>query len=343
MKRLLGFLGGALLLGAVGCLLISRQQTTAADDGFSLQVTPSPIITSIKPGEKKTVELRIRNASGQPEKLKMGLRSFQNDGTSENVTLDETTAKEVESWVMFSAPVFDVDAGQWFTQTVTFDTPSDAGFSYSFAITISRQAEKEPGLGETSIQGSVAIFTLLNVERTDASRGFKIDTIRLARNIFEYLPVTVDVTVKNTGNTFVQPRGNIFIQRSPNDQEPLAVLPLNEPGSYVLPDTTRTLSASWNDGFPAYQTTAEGRRLVWDWNKLSHLRIGKYTVKVVGIYDDGQRDVPVEAQATFWVIPWKLLIGALAVGTLLIIGIVASIKKLLRVGRGKKRHESNNP
>ena len=47
--------------------------------------------------------------------------------------------------------------------------------------------------------------------------------------------------------------------------------------------------------------------LKWDSSKLSHLRIGRYTANLVMTYDDGKRDVPLEAVVSFWVIPWRLI------------------------------------
>lgn len=323
----------------VSLLMTPLTKVKAADSGFSLQVTPSPLITSVKPGEVKTVELKIRNVNTEPERLKMGLRSFSSNGSSDNINLSDQEGTEVDSWVSFKEPVFSIEAGEWYTQNVTFNTPEDAGFSYSFAITISRESEETPVTGATAIQGTVAIFTLLSIERSDAKRSFAIDNIRLDRNVFEYLPVKIDVNVKNGGNTFVQPRGNIFIQRHANDSEPISVLPLNEAGSYVLPGTERTLSASWVDGFPLYITKDGKTSLSWDWNKLSHLRFGKYTIKIVGVYDDGQRDVPVEAQTTFWVIPWKLLLVSILLISLTAVGVFTTIKKFYTVGKRKRRHE----
>ena len=181
----------------VSLLMTPLTKVKAADSGFSLQVTPSPLITSVKPGEVKTVELKIRNVNTEPERLKMGLRSFSSNGSSDNINLSDQEGTEVDSWVSFKEPVFSIEAGEWYTQNVTFNTPEDAGFSYSFAITISRESEETPVTGATAIQGTVAIFTLLSIERSDAKRSFAIDNIRLDRIVFEYLPVNIYVNVKN--------------------------------------------------------------------------------------------------------------------------------------------------
>jgi ABC-type glycerol-3-phosphate transport system permease component len=41
------------------------------------------------------------------------------------------------------------------------------------------------------------------------------------------------------------------------------------------------------------------------------LRFGKYTAKMLLVFDDGARDVPIEGVVSFWVIPWRLFIAAI--------------------------------
>ena len=37
--------------------------------------------------------------------------------------------------------------------------------------------------------------------------------------------------------------------------------------------------------------------------------VGKYTANLLLIFDNGQRDVPLESTITFWVFPWKAIIA----------------------------------
>ena len=130
----------------------------------------------------------------------------------------------------------------------------------------------------------------------------------------------------------MQPYGNVYIQRGSKDTTPLAVLPLNDARSYVLPNTDKTVSIAWNDGWPVRKK--DGDKTVVDWNdeSTSHFRFGKYTAKVVAVYNDGSRDVPVVGETTFWVIPWKLLLGGLLVLLLAVFGVWSIIKQItLRV------------
>ena len=281
MKRgnVLAAAWGLALAAVIGLFAVPVYAAEPPSD-FNLQVTPSPLVTTVKPGIKTQQELKIRNASSGTENLKIELRSFKLDSQTGKVDLKDTISPDVASWVSFSAPKFSVPAGQWYAQQVIFNTPKEVGFSYSFAIIISRQTNATPVQGSRVINGSLAIFSLINVNRPDAKTSLRVIEFTSAKKLYEYLPATLNVTFRNSGNTIVQPYGTIFIQRDANSKKPLATLAVNDARGYILPGSTRKMSASWNDGFATYQPTqsADGSnssQLNVDWEKLSHFRIGR--------------------------------------------------------------------
>jgi len=133
----------------------------------------------------------------------------------------------------------------------------------------------------------------------------------------------------------VQPLGNIYIGRGDADKNPIDTLPVNSKESYILPGTSRTLTETWSDGFPAIKTTTLSDGTVkksTDWNlaNLSKFRIGKYTARMVAVYDNGTYDVPINAETSFWVIPWKILLVALAIILIIIFAIVVLVRGIVR-------------
>jgi hypothetical protein len=320
MKRgKLAALGVGLAYAAM--LLCAPALPASADDvppDFNLQITPSPLVTTLKPGSKTQVELKVRNGSSGAENLKIAAQSFTYNSQTGRVELQEDTPA-VAAWIGFSAPKFTVQAGQWFTEQITFNTPKTAGFSYSFALVISRQTNPKPAAGSRLIKGSVAVFSLANVDRPGARSNLKVLRFNSSKHLYEYLPATLEVRFKNAGNTIVQPYGNIFVQRGATAKKPLASLTVNETKGYILPGTERSITADWNDGFATYQTTkdngTESKHLSLDWSKLSHFRIGRYTARLVAVYNDGQHDVPIEGTVSFWVVPWRAILVFIAVVT----------------------------
>lgn len=318
------FVSLTVLMAIVFCV---PHRTFAADNGFALQVTPSPLIATIQPGKVSTLELRINNTGTQKESYKMALRSFSVNVDTGKVDLKDDTPKEASNFVSFEQPTFSLEPGQWMNQRIMVDTPADAGFSYSFAIMVLRDETAAAASGGAAIQGSVAVFALLNVDRKDATRKLDVVEFSSSKKVYEYLPAELSLKIKNTGNTIIAPGGNIFIARRYTDTDHIKLLPVNEAGGYIVPGSSRTLSVDWSDGFPVHTTKDGVSKLSWDISKLSQLRIGKYSAKAIVIYDDGARDIPVEAVVSFWVFPWKLMLGALVIVALLGTGVFSVVKK----------------
>jgi hypothetical protein len=218
--------------------------------------------------------------------------------------------------------------------------PKDTGFSYSMVLIIGRTNNPQNVQSGRLLNGSVAVFTLINIDRPGATRQLQVEDFSSAKTVYEYLPATLNITFKNTGNTIAQPFGNVFIQQGSTS---LATLPVNDGGGYILPGSSRVISSNWADGFPVYQITGQDtstpkKTEVWDWSKLSKLRIGSYTAKLVAVYNDGQRDVPLQRELTFWVIPWKIIAIALVIVLFVCLGIWTIIKWFLRLlRRGKHK------
>lgn len=297
---------------------VAAAQSATPQGDFSLQVTPSPLVATVKPGETSKLELKIRNAGTAPEELKIEPRSFKFNSSDGQVTLNDTTPPEIASWISFSSPTFTVQPGQWFTETVNVSLPKDSGFSYSFALVISRKNAPKPAEGTRLLKGSLAIFSLINVDRPGATSKLEVVSFKTDKHVYEYLPANLTVTFRNSGNTIVQPYGNIFIQRTKNSKTPITTLPVNETKSYILPGTERSTSASWTSGFAVYRTTEndDGTKkgsLQLNWDNLSDFRFGRYTAKMVAVYSDGTHDIPIEGEVSFWVIPWRSILVLIAV------------------------------
>lgn len=333
------------LIVIVGVSAFALPKTAAAANGeFSLQVSPSPLVITVKPGQTSVNELKIRNAGSQAEKLTIAPRSFTIDNSSGQVKFDDTkTPPEIGDWVTFGSKDFTVQPGETFTQKVSIAVPQGAGFSYSFGLVITRQNAPPNVNGGQSIKASVAIFALISIDKPGATRTLALEDLSTDKQVYEYLPTTINVRFKNTGNTIVQPTGNIFIQRGENDTKPIDTLAVNPSEGYILPGSVRTLSTSWDDGFQVLHTNTDdsgksSQSLAWNWNNIANIRIGYYTVKLVAIYNDGQRDIPVVSEVGFWVIPWKLLLGALLVVGLVGFGIWSLLSKIFGVSkkRGKR-------
>ena len=331
-----------LLLSSLGLPSIVSAQASPTE-GISLQVSPLPIELTGKPDTSVSASLRVRNAGTQDEQLQVKILKVSADDNG-NVHLTEPRqGDELVSWVHFSKTVFDAPAGQWQTINMTINLPPSAAFGYYFAIEYQRANAEAPQAGKAVTRGAVATFILLNADAPGAKRQAQVVSFTADKKSYEFLPATFTVKVRSTGNVHVAPHGNIFISRG---SKQVGSIQINSALGNVLPDSSRFFSASWSDSFPVYVAKYNGDTpvvdkngqsvfsLEWDFSKAAKLRFGHYTAHLVLVYDNGQRDVPMDAYVSFWVIPWRLIFYAL----IIILGPAAIVYLLMR-WRFKKRLE----
>jgi len=300
-----------------------RIASAAAGTDFNIQVSPSPLVITLTPGQTQTATITIRNFSSHEESLQPSLSGIRVSKDSTQVSLHQPLPGDIAGWMHFSASTVTLGPGATAPLTVTFNTPADVGFSYSVAINPTSTSVNQPK-GGTGVKPQVVVFALININRKDAVSSQEIASFKGDKSRYAFLPATFSLTVKNSGNIIGQPTGNIFIQRSYSDSKPIATLPLNGDGRYVLPDTARTFSASWDGGFPHYVTGKDGKKhLSWDWKHLSDFRFGRYVARAVVVYSNGAQDIPLTASYTFWVIPWWFIILGLLGVIIVTMGLVA--------------------
>lgn len=329
---------GLFLCSMTGVGIVSARTVMAENgaSGFALQVSPSPLVATVKPGVETTLDLQILNTNTAVQTLKMGLRSFTIDQNSGEVKLGDAVSQEISSLVSFESPELTLQPGQIVTQHVYIHPSETAGFGYNFAITVSQNELPKTGKA-TTISGSVAVFTLITIDKPGSVRHLELEKVTTTKRSYEFLPASIAVTLKNAGNVNVQPTGTVFIQKHSNDTTPLASLPFNSNAGYVVPGGSRTFTANWQDGYPAYKTGSTAgtttQKLSWQGADLSKLRFGRYVAKVVAVYDDGGRDVPVMAEVSFWVIPWRIIAATLVVVLIILAGLFGTARSVWRATR----------
>jgi len=314
-----------LLLAAIPALFFNAPSVLAAVP-VNLEISPLPILLNTKPGTTAGADLRVRNVAAEPVTLKASIKTFQAEGNDGHIVFhDPAPAEDFVKWVSFSKNDFIAQPGEWQTVHMSVAVPKDAAFGYYFAVQFAPEDKASPTPGAANVKGAVAIFVLLNADSPGAKRSLQISSFTADHRSYEFLPAGFTVQLHNNGNVHVAPHGNIFIKHG-NKQ--IASLQVNSAGGYVLPSSNRLFSASWSDGFPVYvvkqlngspvlKNGKPERILQWDFSRsLNKLRFGHYTADLLLVYNDGQRDVPLNASVSFWVVPWRII------GILLVVLVV---------------------
>jgi hypothetical protein len=299
-----------------GFILPSMAAAQTPTEGISLQVSPLPIELTAKPGTSVNTDLRVRNAGTQDEKLQVRLLKVSADDAGNVHLSNPSSSDEFTQWVHFSRTVFDAPPGQWQTINMSVDVPKTAAFGYYFAVEYLRAEAEQTQPGKAVARGAVATFILLNADAPGAKRQAGIVSFSADRKSYEFLPAAFTVKVRSSGNVHVAPHGNIFIMHGSRQ---VGSIQVNAALGNVLPGSSRYFQAAWSDGFPVYVAQYNGdapvldkkgqpvRSLKWDFSKANHLRFGHYTAHLVMIYDNGTRDVPMDAYVSFWVVPWRVI------------------------------------
>jgi hypothetical protein len=314
-----------------------------------INVTVSPITLQMEtpPGGSETQEIKIRNNGTEEEPLKVSFGTFSFNERTQQIDLNQTDNPESLSWMSVDQPIIVVKPSEWASVNVTFAPPPTASLSYYYAVIFSRVDEKTPDdLTTTRVTGAPAVLVLANVQSPLTKRELQLESFSVPKVWIEFLPQTFVMNIRNTGNVHVAPAGNIFID-GPQGKD-IAVLPLNPKNSQVLPETMRELSVSWDDGFPKWiPKTEKGQsvldengnpeqELQWDFSQVDRFRFGKYTAHLLLVYDNGERDIPIESYVSFWVIPWRVLLVALVILVFFLLGVRSSLVSLYRSLRPKK-------
>ena len=315
----------------------------AADEGFRLTLSPLPINLTVDPGTSVSTQLRVKNDGSQTETLRIDRMKFNADGETGSPGLfDRESDDAFLDWVHFSEDTFSLEPNQWKTINATFDVPDTAAFGYYYAFVFSRAGAEEQPLEarQTRVLGGTAILVLLEAKVPHAKREVTVTSFQVDKKWYEFLPATFTIKLKNTGNVHVAPRGNIFIGR-PGEKED-TLIEVNIGKGNILPASSRFFDAEWNDGFPIYRDKEENGKMLldeknqpiqelrWDFKDASKLRFGKYEAKLLLVYDDGERDIPIEGSVQFWVLPWRLIGVCLLIGLFVLIGIKSTTTKLWR-------------
>ena len=332
----------------ISLFLLSSLPAQAQSGDLRLTTSPLPISLITEPGKTIQTPLRIKNDGTATETLKVSLMKFKAYGAEgAPLLLDREEGDDFFNWVRFSEETFLVRPNEWKTLTATFTVPDTAAFGYYYALVFSRADENVAvKAGETTLTGGTAVLVLLEAKVPNAKREVTVTSFEVSRKWYEFLPATFTVNLKNTGNVHIAPTGNLFIGRE--GEKEIASIKVNQDKGNVLPDSGRTFTFKWDDGFLRYIDQVEDGKTIlddkgnpkqvldWNWKDASKLRFGKYQAKLLLVYDDGKRDIPLEGVVSFWVMPWRVIL-ALVINAIIIVGFFYLLFYVIRQQRRMKR------
>ena len=304
-----------------------------SNTGSTLTTAPVSVDMYSTPGSTTSTKLQVQNNSSAPLTITVHLEEFKASGTGGQAQIYIPPANDPSlSWVHFSQTSFVAEPGVWNNVTMTVSLPKQAAQGYYYAVIFAPSTISTQSKNANVVKGANAIFVLVDSNNSKDNNQLSVSSFSVSSKSYNYLPVTFNINVKNTGNVFTVPSGDIYISRTPNGKS-IDTLAINSGAGNVLPETHRVFNLNWDDGFPVYVTkTVDGtevigkngkpiQQLQWNLNKITSFRFGKYYAKMVLVYSNGTRDIPITGEISFWVIPWLFVLVFIIVLALLFIGI----------------------
>jgi hypothetical protein len=304
----------ALLVVAILGIIFSKN--AVAQEFSSISISPLSFELTANPGDILTNKLNIYNRNNSTVPVKMEVEDFVASGEMGAVLVQETDNEtySLAKWIKVYPENIILKPNE--KRIVTFEiiVPPDgeAGGHYG-SVLASFGGDSVSGGSGSAISSKVASLVLLNVSGEVIE---DLDVLDFSAPEFqEYGPVPFEIRFENKGTVHVKPRGFITI----TDMFGNKVKDLEFPFKNVLPGSVRRINIEWDGGF----------------------LMGKYTAMLVGSY--GNNNEPLELNVvTFWVLPWKLMLGV-SVVILIILTILFLTRKRIRLAakilfRGEDHH-----
>ena len=324
--------------------------TVSNPTGGTSNLTTSPITADllVRPGETKSTTLQVKNNGNTALSIGVQVRTFKANGTNGQASvLTPSVSDPSLSYVRFSRTTFTAQPGVFTPIEMTISLPKEAELGYYYAVLFKPVLPTPTVTNTNKFTLSNAILVLVDTGSSNESRKLSISSFSASKKLYEYLPASFKINVRNEGNIYVAPRGVLTIARDSETAKPITTLDFNKPLGRVLPNSSRDFIQTWDDGFPKYVTkTLDGqpvpdkngnlqKELKFNFAETDKFRIGKYHARLVMVYNDGQRDIPLYANVSFWVVPWKIILLVIGFILLQILFIVMALRyrKLYRKNR----------
>lgn len=318
-KRLItGLLSGIVLAALIA--LISLVPASAQQAGRGLEISPPLIDKTLDPGTNTVLEIRVRNVTSSRVIARPSVSDFTaqgEDGQPRIITDEnETSPYSIKPWIS-NVPSLDLDPGESQTAKISMNVPGDASPGAHYGVI--RFTAVAPDTEDSGVALSASIGTLVLANVTgNATTSAQVEEMTVSQNnkvgsFFEYGPLVFTERIKNTGNVYFKPVGNVRVKNLFNKE--IASLKVNEKRGNVLPGTIRRFEQQLSQKY----------------------LFGRYTAEMNVLYGDSNQQLT--ASTSFWVIPYKLILVSLLAIAIIVFGIRAvmhSYKKKILKDANKK-------
>ncbi|GBD34351.1 hypothetical protein HRbin35_00063 [bacterium HR35] len=227
MKKYLLFI---FLLASILYLLVTNSV-------FALTVGPAKLEFTTDPGQVLEFSLFVRNDSDYDSKYQIIVEGF----TEENGERKYITNPPEASWVEAPKDIF-IKAKEDTNVPIKINVPKDAPPGGHFLVL---WVSTKPEGGQVAIVTRVGALVFINVSGKAIYKAY-ISELKAPKIAFDF-PVKFSYVIKNEGNTYITPKGNIEIKNIFGRL--IADLPINPRELQLLPNTSKNFEQEWKAPF----------------------------------------------------------------------------------------------
>ncbi|MFH1207746.1 MAG: hypothetical protein V1668_04035 [Patescibacteria group bacterium] len=308
------------------CLAVSLAFVAVPGTAKAITLIPPMLEFGLIKGEPTKTSIKIFNETTAPVELYTEVKNFTASGDSGQPAFDFTDAEQVgfSTWVTVQKGPITVNPGARFEVPVTINTPTDADPGGHYAAVFFTTSP--PADGQVRIASKIGTLLLAQVSGDVKESGSisEFDSFS-AQKGFNRLPVKFYTIFKNTGNIHLRPTGSIAITNMFGKEQ--AKLAFNSANGATLPSSSRRYETTW-EKMSVNESTGNAWSGFWQEyaNERTNFAIGRFTAKV-SVTAGSANSVADNAQMTFWVFPWHILLVWFVVLVLVVLALIMGIKK----------------
>ena len=317
---------------------VPAQAQENSSGNFDATVSPVFFDFTAKPGSTVNGRVRLRNNTTTNLPIKVEIKKLGGDQNGD-LTI-QNAPDETTTWFEVKTTGITAPSNEWVTIPFTIKVPDNAAYGYYWAISFNQDSLEGGTITGAKVNAAIVVPVLLNVNKDGAKTDGKITEFKSDNSWYEYLPAELTTTFANTGNVHIRPRGNVFIKDFFG--RTVATLDANPNQGAILPGTKKSFINTWKDSFMWYENKTDNGKPVLDKNgqperelkirfdKILDLRIGKYTATTLIVVSDGQRDIAYEKSTSFFVFPWKIVLGSIVFIVFAFVGLYSTARSVGR-------------
>lgn len=295
----------------------------------AITLIPPRAELSADPEKTATGSIKVYNETEKTLNLYTSTANFIAKSGKEGVPeflAQEENNDGLASWIQIEKGPITVLPMEYMIIDYTINVPwgADPGGHYA-GIFFSSNSGEESGGSSIGVSSKVGSLILLRVSGKIIEEA-RLEEFKLAsrKSFYENLPINFAIAFENLGNVHLRPEGEVRIKNMFGKE--VENISVNKRtigvGANILPKTLRHFEVSWTKNKQDEKPQTFFEKVEAEKNNFA---LGKYTASLSLAY--GERKKNVQAEVSFWVFPWHLLLVYAIVILFVIVFLVLAIKR----------------